>query len=172
MIPWLSIDALLLVHVSMSLIAIATGLVAMAALAFGRFLPGWQAIFLATTAGTSITGFLFPFSGITPAFGFGVASLVALGIACLALPRRSTYHWARIAYGVSATTALYLNVFVLVVQAFQKMPLLQPLAPTQSEPPFVIAQIAVLVIHVVIGWFASQTSRRADGRQALAAPPL
>ncbi len=45
MIPWLSIDALLLVHVSMSLIAIATGLVAMAALAFGRFLPGWQAIF-------------------------------------------------------------------------------------------------------------------------------
>lgn len=170
MIPGLSIDTLLVLHVAISLVAIAAGLVAMPALALGRFLRGWQAAFLATTAATSLTGFLFPFGGVTPAFGFGVTSLIVLAIAGLALPRRSSARWARITYGIAATLALYLNVFVLVVQAFQKLPALQAWAPTQSEPPFAIAQIVVLVVHFAIGWCASRAPRAATEPSVLTAP--
>lgn len=172
MIPGLSIEVLLLVHVATSLIGIATGLIAMPALATGRFLAGWQAAFLAATALTSLTGFLFPFGGVTPAFGFGLASLTVLSIAALALPRRTSASWARIAYGISATTALYLNVFVLVVQAFQKLPALQSLAPTQSEPPFAIAQLLVLVFHLAVGWLASRRPHLGHGRRPVADEPL
>ena len=121
MIPGLSIETLLTVHVAVSLIGIATGLVAMPALAAGRWLGGWQAAFLITTALTSVTGFLFPFSGVTPAFLFGVISMVALAVTAAAWPFRAQ-RAAGIAYAVAATLALYLNLFVLIVQSFQKVP--------------------------------------------------
>ncbi|WP_127092179.1 hypothetical protein [Aquabacter cavernae] len=156
MIPGLSIETLLTVHVAVSLLGIATGLVAMPALAAGRWLPGWQAAFLITTALTSITGFLFPFSVVTPAFVFGVVSLVLLAAALAALPARGRSRIATILYAVTATLALYLNLVVLVVQSFQKLPALQPLAPTQSEPPFLAAQIVVLVAAILIGWFSAR----------------
>ena len=172
MIPGLSIGTLLLAHVAISLIGIATGLIAMPALAAGRFLPGWQAAFLAATAATSITGFLFPFGGVTPAFAFGLASLAVLAIAGFALPHRAGAPWGRVAYGISATIALYLNVFVLVVQAFHKLPALQSLAPTQSEPCFAIAQLAVLLAHLAIGWLASRAPRVGTGRPPADRPYL
>lgn len=156
MIPGLSIDVLLPVHVAISLVAIATGLWAMGALATGRWLPAGQATFLITTALTSITGFLFPFSGVTPAFLFGVISLVLLAIAVAALPARATRRLAAIAYAVTATFALYLNLVVLVVQSFQKLPALQPLAPNQNEPPFLAAQLVVLVAVLAIGLLSSR----------------
>lgn len=152
MIPGLSIDTLLTVHVAVSLLGIATGLVAMPALAVGRWLPGWQATFLVTTALTSLTGFLFTFSGVTPAFVFGVVSMVLLAIAVAALPLRRSRRIAAVAYALSATLALYLNLVVLVVQSFQKLSLLQPLAPTQSEPPFLVSQVVVLIAAVLIAW--------------------
>lgn len=164
MIPGLSIDMLLTVHVAISLVGIATGLVAMSALAVGRWLSAWQAVFLFTTALTSITGFLFPFGGVTPAVVFGVVSLVALAIAGLALPGRAGSRVSRIAYGVSATFALYLNLVVLVVQSFQKLPTLQPLAPTQSEPPFLVAQSVLLVAILAIGWLAVRAPRTGYAR--------
>lgn len=160
MIPGLSIETLLTFHVGVSLVAIVTGLVAMAALAAGRWLPAWQAAFLVTTALTSITGFLFPFSGVTPAFLFGVISLVLLALAALALPGRATRRLAAITYAVTATFALYLNLVVLVVQSFQKLSALQPLAPNQNEPPFLAAQLVVLAAVLVIG-FLSARSRAA-----------
>ena len=89
MIPGLSIQALLTVHVAVSLIGIATGLVAMPALAAGRWLVGWQVAFLITTALTSVTGFLVPFSGVTPAFLFGVISMVALAVTAATWPFRA-----------------------------------------------------------------------------------
>jgi uncharacterized membrane protein SirB2 len=55
---------------------------------------------------------------------------------------------------VGAVVALYFNVFVGVVQAFRKVSFLEPLAPTQSEPPFLVAQIVVLVIFIVLGIIA------------------
>ncbi|MCK0207725.1 hypothetical protein MWN33_06715 [Starkeya koreensis] len=156
MIPGLSIDVLLNVHVAISLVAIATGLWAMGVLATGRWLPVWQAIFLVTTALTSITGFLFPFSGVTPAFLFGVISLVLLAVAAAALPVRATRRLAAIAYAVTATFALYLNLVVLVVQSFQKLSALQPLAPNQNEPPFLAAQLVVLAAVLLIGFFSAR----------------
>lgn len=158
MIPGLSIETLLTVHVAVSLIGIATGLVAMPALAAGRWLIGWQAAFLITTALTSVTGFLFPFSGVTPAFLFGVISMVALAVTAATLPFRAQ-RAAGIAYAVAATLALYLNIFVLIVQSFQKVPALQPLAPTQSEPPFVIAQTILLIAALAVGTLAVRAAR-------------
>ncbi|BCB18263.1 hypothetical protein [Bosea sp. ANAM02] len=151
MIPGLSIETLLTVHVAVSLIGIATGLVAMPALAAGRWLRGWQAAFLITTALTSVTGFLFPFSGVTPAFLFGLISMLALAVTAATWPFRAHHTAAGIAYAVAATLALYLNLFVLIVQSFRKVPALQPLAPTQSELPFAISQIVLLLVVLVIG---------------------
>lgn len=159
MIPGLPIETLLIIHVAISLAGIVTGLVAMAALAAGRWLGSWQAAFLVTTALTSLTGFLFPFGGVTPAFLFGVVSMAALAIAAASWPVRRR-RAAGIAYAVAATLALYLNLFVLIVQSFQKLPSLQPLAPTQSEPPFLIAQILLLVAALVIGTLAIRADRR------------
>lgn len=159
MIPGLSIETLLTVHVAVSLIGIATGLVAMPALAAGRWLGGWQAAFLSTTALTSVTGFLFPFSGVTPAFLFGVISMAALAVTAATWPFR-TQRVAGIAYAVTSTLALYLNLFVLIVQSFQKVAALQPLAPTQSEPPFVIAQTILLVAALTVGTLAVRATRR------------
>ena len=161
MIPGLSIQTLLTVHVAVSLIGIATGLVAMPALAAGRWLGGWQAAFLITTALTSVTGFLFPFSGVTPAFLFGVISMAALAVTAATWPFRAQ-RAAGIAYAVAATLALYLNIFVLIVQSFQKVPALQPLAPTQSEPPFVIAQTVLLIAALAVGTLAVRATRRQE----------
>ena len=64
-------------------------------------------------------------------------------------------------YIVGAVLALYLNVFVLVVQAFGKLPPLHRLAPTGSEPPFAIAQGLTLVLFIVLGTLAFRRFRPA-----------
>jgi hypothetical protein len=114
--------------------------------------PGrWTQIFLATTAATSITGFLFPLHDVTPAQVLGVLSLITLIIASLSIYR---YHsqgiWRRTS-AITTVMALYFNVFVLVVQLFRRVPVLRVAALTQSEGPFQIAQIAVLLLFTVIG---------------------
>ncbi|PTQ12098.1 hypothetical protein CLG96_05895 [Sphingomonas oleivorans] len=161
MILGLSVQAFVMLHVAISLVGIATGLVALPALAAGRWLGGWNAAFLITTAATSITGFLFPIGGITPALVVGAISLVDLAIALVALYALGLRGRARIAYAVSATIALYFNLFVLVVQSFLKIPALQALAPTQTELPFIAAQSLVLAASVVLGATAILGSRHA-----------
>jgi hypothetical protein len=142
-------------HVLVSLIGILSGLVVLYGLLVSKPSGGWTALFLATTILTSITGFpLAPF-GFDPPRVVAVISLVLLALAVVAL---YAFHLAgawRWIYVASAVTALYLNVFVGVVQAFQKLPFLQPLAPTQSEPPFLVAQIAVLALFVALGVLAT-----------------
>ena len=143
-----------LIHVVISLIGIVTGLVVLAGLLSGKRLDSWTAVFLLTTTATSLTGFGFPFEQLLPSHIVGAISLVVLAVAILA---RYAYRMAgawRTAYVVTAVTALYLNVFVLVVQTFQKVPALAALAPTQSEPPFAIAQLIVLVLFLVLGYRA------------------
>jgi hypothetical protein len=146
---------MLQIHVLLSLTGIVSGFVVLYGLLVGRPLGGWTALFLATTILTSITGFpLAPF-GFDPARAVGAISLVllALAVAALYLFRLAgAWRWV---YVGSAIAALYLNVFVGVAQAFQKLPFLQPLAPTQSEPPFLVAQVAVLVIFVALGILAA-----------------
>jgi hypothetical protein len=151
----MEVNAMLQIHVLLSLIGIVSGFVVLYGLLLGRPLGGWTALFLATTILTSVTGFpLAPF-GFDPARAVGVISLVLLALAVAALyVFRLAGAWRWIYVG-SAIAALYLNVFVGVAQAFQKLPFLQPLAPTQSEPPFLVAQVAVLVIFVALGILAA-----------------
>jgi hypothetical protein len=142
------------IHVALSLIGIVSGLVVLYGLLIGRPLGAWTAIFLVATILTSLTGFpLAPF-GFDPARAVGVISLVLLAAAVVAFYAfRLAGPW-RWVYVVAAVAALYLNVFVGVVQAFQKLPFLQPLAPTQSEPPFVVAQLVVLMAFIALGALA------------------
>jgi hypothetical protein len=138
------------------LIGIATGLIALYGLLTRRLLAGWTAVFLATTILTSVTGFPIPPFGFDPPRAVGVLSLVLLGLALAALTVfRLAGRWRSI-FVVSAVAALYLNVFVAVTQAFQKLAPLQALAPTQSEPPFLIAQIVVLASFVAFGFAATR----------------
>jgi hypothetical protein len=154
MILGMSVSAFTILHVVISLVGVAAGLVALVGMFSSNRLGRWTALFLAATVLTSVTGFLFPISSFTPALAVGALSLMVLAAALLGL---YVFHlggtWRAI-YVAGAVVALYFNVFVLVVQAFQKLPFLQPLAPTQSEPPFVVTQVAVLVIFAVLGLFA------------------
>jgi len=154
MVLGLSISTFTLVHVIISLIGIVSGIVVMFGMLGSNRLAGLTALFLVTTVLTSATGFLFPFSGVTPALVVGIISLVILAIALFALYARHLGGSWRGIYVVTALMALYLNCFVLVVQSFQKLSFLQPLAPTQSEPPFLIAQGALLLVFLVLGFVA------------------
>jgi hypothetical protein len=139
------------VHVVVSLIAIVSGVIVAVGMLSARRLPGWTALFLITTVLTSVTGFLLPSEHVLPSHVVGVISLVVLVVALLALyVFRLAGPW-RWLYVGSAVLALYLNVFVGVVQAFQKVPVLSRLAPTQSEPPLLVAQLMVLAIFAVLG---------------------
>jgi hypothetical protein len=147
------------VHVVISLVGIATGFVVMYGLLTAKRPYFWTALFLLSNVATSVTGFLFPFQRFLPSHGVGIVSLLVLSAAILAL---YVFHlsgaWRRI-YAVSAVAALYLNVFVLVVQLFLKVPGLAAIAPTQSEPPFLVAQFTVLVIFVAVGIGAASKFR-------------
>ncbi len=137
-------------HVLLSLIGIFAGFIAVFGMIGGKRLDGWTSLFLVTTALTSITGFFFPFHGLTPGYYVGAISLVVLAVA---IPARYVKHLARAwrkIYAVTASIALYLNVFVLIAQLFMKVPSLHALAPTGSEPPFLISQVVVMAIFIVL----------------------
>ena len=144
------LNAFTVFHVVLSLVGIGSGVVVIYGLIKARALPGWTKLFLATTAATSATGFFFPFNGLTPALVLGVLSLVVLLIASLALYRHRLLGTWRRTYAITAVVALYFNVFVLVVQLFRRVPALNAMAPTQSGPPFQIAQL-VLLLFAAIG---------------------
>ncbi len=142
------------VHVVLSLIGILSGFVVVFGLIAEKRLDGWTAVFLATTFATSLSGFLSPFHHLLPSHIIGIISLVVLAVALLArYSFRLAGAWRRI-YVVTAVIALYLNFFVLIVQAFRKVSALNALAPTQSEPPFLITQIAALLLFAVLAVFA------------------
>lgn len=154
MIAGLSIENFTTLHVAISLVGIVSGLIVLAGMLRARSLSGWTALFLVTTILTSVTGFMFPISGLTPAIVVGLISIVILAIALMALYLKQLSGAWRWIYVVTAMMALYFNVFVLIVQAFQKVPALQKLAPTQSEPPFQIAQGVTLVAALILGTLA------------------
>jgi hypothetical protein len=148
------LTAFTIFHVLISLVGIASGLIVLLGLLTSRRFDSWTALFLITTVATSVTGFLFPIHGFTPGLAVGALSLIVLAICILA---RYKYQMAgpwRRTYVITATIALYFNVFVLVAQLFQKVPALHALAPTQSEPPFAIAQLTVMIVFIVLGTLA------------------
>jgi len=150
----LGMDSLTFVHVLLSLVGIATGLIVFLGFIADAEMPALTAVFLGTTVLTSATGFAFPFSKLLPSHIVGIISLVVLAAALYALyVARLSGSWRWI-YVVTASCALYLNVFVLIVQLFQKVPALHAVAPTQSETPFVAAQGLTLAIFIALGFLA------------------
>src|SRR4051812_39027474 len=140
----LSLSTFTLLHTLISLVAIASGVIAVTGMLRTNRLNGWTTLFLSTTALTTVTGFMFPVGKVLPSHIVGVISLLGLivvGVALYVKHMRGAWRWI---YVASAVFVLYLNTFVGVVQWFQKLKFLAPLAPTQSEPPFLIAQGIVL----------------------------
>jgi len=155
MILGMSIPAFTLLHVIITLIAIGSGLIVVGGMFASNRLPGTSALFLLTTVLTSVTGFLFPIHGFTPALGVGIVSCIILVEALFAYYGKHLIGAWRWIYVVTAIATLYLNVFVLIVQSFIKVAALNALAPTQSEPPFVITQVTVMMIFILIGIIAA-----------------
>ena len=150
----LDLQTYTILHVIISLVAIGAGFIVVFGLLGSQRMEGLTATFLIATILTNLTGFAFPFQKFLPSHAVGAISMVVLLFACLALYyHRLAGSWRWI-YVVSAVAALWFNVFVLIAQAFQKIAVLQPLAPTQSEPPFQIAQAVVLLAFVALGWLA------------------
>jgi hypothetical protein len=147
---------LLQIHVGLSLIGIASGLIVFYGLLSGKLYSGMNTLFLATTILTSITGYPLPPFGFDPPRAIGTLSLVLLAIAVLALYLFKLAGIWRWIYVVTAMAALYFNCFVAVFQSFLKIPAVHALAPTQSEPPFAIAQGIVLLLFVVFGFIATR----------------
>ena len=144
------LEAFTLAHTVISLVGLASGFVVMFGLLNAKRLDRWTAVFLATTLATSVSGFGFPFERLLPSHVVAILSIVVLTLAILA---RYTFHLARTwraVYVIGAVAALYFNVFVAIVQAFQKIPALKAMAPTQSEPPFVAAQVLALLLFVAL----------------------
>jgi hypothetical protein len=150
MILGLSIAAFTYLHVAISLIAIAAGLVVIIAMIGAKRVPAVTALFLVTTILTSLTGFLFPFKGVTPGIVVGILSMIVLLLAIFALYGRGLAGAWRGTYVITSALALYFNFFVFVVQSFEKVPALKALAPTQTEAPFKIAQLVTLVLFIAL----------------------
>lgn len=159
-----------LIHVVLSLIGIGSGLVVLYGMIRGKRMDSGTALFLATTLLTSLTGFFFPFHGVTPGIVVGIVSVVLLAAAGIARYVRGLAGAWRPTYVVTAEVALYLNVVVLIIQLFEKVGSLKALAPTQSEPPFIVTQVVVMAIFVVLGIFAVKGFKIGERKTALNLP--
>jgi hypothetical protein len=159
MILGLSTSAFTQLHVFISLAAILSGFIVVLGFLTGKLYPVITAFFLTTTVLTSVTGFLFPIHGVTPGIVVGIISLAVLLFAVLARYSGHLVHAWRRTYVITAMIALWLNVFVLIAQSFEKVHALHKLAPTNTEPPFKIAQLITLIIFVVLTFAADKSFR-------------
>ena len=140
-----------LVHVVLSITGIFAGFIVAGGLIAGKRLDGWTGVFLVTTVATSLTGFGFPFVTFLPSHGVAIISLVVLAVVVVArYVKLLAGAWRRI-YVAGTVVALYLNVFVLVVQLFRRLPALVVAAPKQEEPPFLLTQLLVLALFAWLG---------------------
>src|SRR6059036_2263800 len=139
-----------IIHTLISLVAIVTGIVVVFGMLAGNRLDGWTKWFLSTAVATTITGFFFPFHGFTPAIGLGIISLPFLALTIFGRYQKHLAGPWRWIYVVGAVICLYFNLFVLVVQSFEKVPALHAIAPTQTESPFKLTQLAVLTISALL----------------------
>jgi hypothetical protein len=155
-----------IIHTLLSLIAIFTGFVVLFGLFAGKRLDGWIKWFLITSIATTVTGFFFPFHGITPAIKLGIISSVVLLVTIFARYAKHLAGAWRWIYVVGAVLTLYFNVFVAVVQSFEKIPALNAMAPTQTEQPFKLTQLSVLVLFIVLGFVAAIRFRPEPARLA------
>ncbi len=161
LIPESALPAFTILHVGISLAAIASGFVVLFGMIGDKRLEGWTAFFLATTVATSVTGFGFPIKGITPGIVFGIISLAVLAPVIFArYPGHLAGIWRGV-YVIGAVVAFFLNFVVLIVQSFQKVPALNALAPKGNEPPILAVQVVSLVAFLVLGTLAFKRFRGA-----------
>jgi hypothetical protein len=159
LIPTSTLPTFTIIHVAISLAAIASGFIVLFGMIANRRLDRWTVFFLATTVMTSVTGFGFPIKGMTPGIAFGIISLVILAAVIYArYPRDLAGVWRRV-YTIGAIVAFYLNFVVLIVQSFQKVPTLHALAPNQNEPAFLAVQIVSMIAFLVLGTLAVKRFR-------------
>ena len=154
MILGMSIAFFTQLHVAISLIGIASGFIVIGGMMASKRMPLLTALFLITTILTSVTGFLFPFHGMTPGIVIGILSVAILSLALIALYGGHLAGGWRGTWVITAILAQYLNFFVLIVQSFEKVPALHALAPTQKEMPFKMAQLLALVLFLVLAVFS------------------
>jgi hypothetical protein len=159
MILGMSLRTFTYLHVYISLIAIGAGFIVVYGMIAAKRVPLLTSVFLFMTALTSLTGFLFPFKGVTPADVLGILSLIVIVIAFIARRRSQTSGVWRGTYVISSILALYFNFFVLIVQSFQKIPSLHALAPTQTELPFKFAQLITLIVVIALTTMAFKKYR-------------
>ena len=152
------LTALTIFHVLLSLVGIGAGFIVVYGLLMSKQYERSTSVFLNTTLATSLTGFLFPFHGLLPSHIFGVLSFNRPELAIAARRHFLAGAWRK-TYVISSIVALYLNVFILIVQMFRKVPALHALAPTESEAPFQVAQLAALVFFVALGIRATMKFR-------------
>ena len=159
MILGMSLGTFTLIHVLISLVAIASGIVVVYGFLTNQRFERLTAVFLVMTGLTSLTGFLFPFTSATPAIKLGI---ISLGVLAIAVVTRYLLHltWRK-TFVIATCMALYFNVFVFVVQSFEKVPSLRAIAPTQKEPPFAVAQGVVLLLFMVLTTLAVKRFRPA-----------
>src|SRR6201989_116013 len=155
MILGMSLSTFVTGHVIISLIGIAAGIIVMFGMLGSNRVPGLTAIFLLFTILTSASGFLIPplvSDKLLPSHIIGALSLVLLAVACIALYGQKLSGRRRFTCVLTTLISLYLNVFVLVIQSFLKIPALHALAPSvpPSEPPFAVVQGIVLVFFVIV----------------------
>jgi hypothetical protein len=144
-----------IIHTLISLVAIFTGVFVLFGLLSDKRFDGWTKWFLITAVATTVTGFFFPFHGFTPAIGLGLISLPILALTIYArYPKNLAGAW-RLIYVLGAVISLYFNVFVGVVQSFEKIPALHAMAPTQTEQPFKLTQLIVLSLFVILAIVAA-----------------
>ncbi|HTR88032.1 MAG TPA: hypothetical protein VMI56_26350 [Reyranella sp.] len=156
----MSLKTYTVVHVLISLVAIIAGLALLRRIIDHRPFGGWNRVFMVTIVATCLTGFLFPFHHMTPGIVLGILTLLVLALAVYALEVKLLMgRWAAV-YVYSVVAALYFDFFVAIVQSFQKIPYLRVRAPTQTEPPFLITQLVILVVLVLVGFFAQRRFRR------------
>lgn len=155
------LSTLTFIHTTICLIALGVGAIVLCGILHGRYQRGWTATFIALTLAICVTGFMFPFHQILPSHIFGVMTVLAMAGAIYALYSKRLSGFWRGVYVACAVFAFYLNAFVAIVQAFLKIPALQPLAPTQSEPPFLVAQVVLLILAVVAGIIGTRRFRAA-----------
>ena len=154
MILGMSVGAFTILHVIITLVAIGSGLIVVGGCLPRTACRSQPHFFSSQRRLTSLTGFLFPIHGFTPALGVGIVACVILAVALFALYKEHLVGAWRWIYVITAVVSLYLNVFVLVVQSFVKVSALNALAPMQTEPPFAVTQAAVLAIFILIALIA------------------
>lgn len=154
----MDLGTLTAVHTGLSIIAIVAGVPAINGLFKTGAASFWTSLFLVTAIATSVTGFFFPFNGLLPSHVVGIIALLILAVALYARYGAGLAGSWRWIYAVTIIASQYLLIFVAIAQAFLKIPTLKALAPTQSEPPFAIAQIIAFAFFVVLGFRAARKS--------------